>query len=432
SFTPQPSLTPTPDGQQLQLGWQAIEARDPTSASAIAQTIINQDPQAAQAYSLLAAALVLQDQPEEAIINLEHAQALGSEDLETLPWLGRAYLQQIHNSWDPDLIIQRIQDLKTLLFQLEDLDPSHEFVTQNLKYFRMYPSNVADLHNLNMDYTETFFAAMTAIDNEKFETAIENLELVVEQSPDFLMAKALLATSYYIVDDFTRSIELLLEITQVKDNDADIWIILGDDYASIHLPAHAKEAFVQALILDPENTLAIDGLYEITDIYHDWQRQPDEDFGFSFKVPGFTVFYPDVQANDNQYEIGSIAFSPTGNTIASFTWTTPPSGSEIAVNDLEEASQTLMEMFLDDPPDRDPLDMQLPQGFYPYNSIEMYYRFYKSLNPEDGLSYINALYVWRCGDRLFFFHAETQTDDLQISYLVLNPILESVQCEPSH
>lgn len=429
--TPAPTLTPTPDGQQLQLGWEAIEGEDPETAAEIARTILDQDPQAAQAYSLLAAALVLQRQPEEAITHLEQAQDLGLEDADTLSWLGRAYLLQIHNSWDADLVLQRIQDLKTLLYQLEEDNPEHEFVTANRRYFRFRHTDIQDMENLDQDYVESFADSIIALEREEYETAIRNLELIVEQCPDFILGKAILGSAYYFADDYTRSIELLQEVLQSRGNDSYIWIMLGNVYAYISLPVHAKNAFIEALILDVENASARQGLRSITAIYQDWQTTPEENFGFEFRTPPLTIFDMEEQAADNTSDLGVVVFTPSWATLIAFAWTIPDVGTEMATDDLEVVSEEMLDWFINDQPNISQLNMDLPQGYFPYNSVEMYYRCYQMVDSRDGTPFTKCLYVWRCSDRLFFVHTETLSDELYDSFLDVNPILESFQCERS-
>lgn len=150
-----------------------------------------------------------------------------------------------------------------------------------------------------------FGSAYSAFQCEKYETAIQQLEDLIQLDPDYFSAYLLLAECYAMLEDNKKAYSIIKEGMKRDEYEKSFYLFAGKIALKNSLPEEAIEHLQKAIALDPEYMEAIlvlmsifhqrEEFDKIIEIYENLQQ---ENFDWVSLYP----FVADAYAKNEQYE----------------------------------------------------------------------------------------------------------------------------------
>jgi tetratricopeptide (TPR) repeat protein len=426
-----PTLTPSP-GDLLEAGWQAYATADLDAAREIVERVMEQFPEDGEAYVLLGAILVEQGDLIAAIEQLEISRQMGYEDADTVFLLSESYLSrssqiidEIYSTWDYEEILDLIYEARVYLEKEQDLGLGTSERAEAL--YAWFNRPMEDLPATLEEGSPAFTNWQAAIDYEQAgnrSAAIAEMETATINDPENALLYNKISELYAAQENYAAALGNLLAALELNPNLYLLHSDLGFLFSFQFLPLHAREAFITAMLADPENERSEEGLYVLGLTLGSWDSTHFLDYGFRFTLPPDGEFkeMPEMMNNSPEEGIGGYMDS---STVIGLMWM-PISESAHGVN------ASAAEIVSTPPLVYTTLGEVTAIGeplVFEYNTVPITYQPFMLIpGGQEEHATLTIYATWQCGETRFILNQMISQNDPNYLFM-FNPGLESVTCD---
>jgi len=434
--TPTPTSSPV---NPLEAGWKAYKAKKLGPARDIAEKAIAEDGQNAEAWALLANVNKGEEDFGEAITNLEKAIDLGYSDPDAPKELEYLYLIHISFllteadiSWSKDEIISNIVAAKEAANRVSQKDYEFTDFTKFFVYLLTREPQSGFEQGTSQEALDQLTLAEEHFTAEEWEEAIADYQASIDVDEDFAVAYVFMGDAYFSLEDYPNAITYYNKGLSLNDALYQGYSFMGDAYYRISLPLHAKKAFGNALILDPEYQIAVSGLEAVETNYGSWEEKYFNQFGYRLRYPSEGEFTeitdtlgdPKNSSGDVIYKNDALGFHITWMSIRNSDIPQDYDPMQIPLTLLEKIQET------------GEVEALGKTQEFGYNEVQITYQPFSFTAVNEGGAVntdTGVMALWKCNNIVFtldlrFFNIDSREID-PYSILLMNPYLESILCE---
>ena len=432
--TPEPSATPilatpTPSPEEmLAEAWQAFEDNDLDTSREIAEAANDQaksnGEESGEALTLLGLIEIENGKSGTALIHLEKAQEMGYESEELFSAIDSIFsrrvnerVAELYNTFDPDSIQADVHHAQEYLEKLVALDPNKPETVELTQFLLRAPFDPEDHTEADFPVDEIKNLLDIFEDDRDFNPTNTYFEELHDRYPENPIALFVYGVQQLWTDEYDEAIELLSKSVAIEPNYDNSWYYLGITYEWIGLPVHARDAYINCLILNPDNENAYESLAELNNWRGGWEDRSFETVGFTMQHFFNETFTPVGRATSKS----GIMESENFLIFVNITWN--PDGGDQSQENLQQQIVNAM-------------DVELP-GFkstfknFDYGSVPFIYRDY-SYRLLGSSVYADATIAGAfCGDTVYVFDFRFLEDGKEFEEMhYLMPLyLETFSCE---
>ncbi len=420
TLTPLPSLTPTPDAALLASGWVALEQGNLDEAARIAEQVLAQDENAAEAYALAGSVHGLRYEDLEGIADLEQAWKLGYETAEMLDRLAEMYIRARAGDANSEQYQQDLQRAMEIYQRVLELDPDDPTAKDMAEVLSSRVDWGTDISASDPAAVEHFHQAESAYRQGQYDQAIAEYQAAIAIDPDFSQAYLYLGDTYYIQDQFMTATLYFEQAVTINPGLIQGWAFLGDAYDKLGLYEHSEAAYQRALAIYPSYQLALDGIQDVTEVM---AHRVDTDF-----CPYSLLF----AHWDNMELKNSPPFDPPSTQQGSFRIGEDRYLMNLSWQPMTETAdvQELGAMAVDFLQDWGDVDLVGEPQSFRYGAVPMAYQAYNYTPPgHSSPQFVGAQATWMCGQTLLILQIEVSSGDPAVLPAFLFPHLEAFRCK---
>jgi tetratricopeptide (TPR) repeat protein len=425
SPTLHPSATPSPtqDRSILAEAWSALDESDPATAERLAREFLELEPESAEALTVLAASLGALQEYDESLAALDAVDLQSVTDGQTLTSMLFTYVNLARSSFQLTFVLDAVGRAEDVANLLEELAPG--IASRSLPIFLLTAeANLAnDMSAVSEEAFPHYQAAEAYFDEQDYENAIEEYDLALAASPNFMIAQIYKADAYFELGDYAAAIQILDELLVNQPDLIQAWQFLGHSYEMLGLWHRARIAYISALMLDSSDSFTNAAFERLGEKYGQWTNYHITECDFDLMLPPDLILEPislDSQNAPSEMEGGYGLQSPEYSLLFTFIW--QPSAQE---GDPEAFLQETLAGWLSQL-----VGAQLIGEPYPFAYSEDYILLQELSYKPEGASNTNASSqaVWICGSTLYSLQVSVPDVDFDSLHLITNAVLGNVFC----
>ncbi|HSB89566.1 MAG TPA: tetratricopeptide repeat protein [Anaerolineales bacterium] len=423
--TPKPIATASPsvDPSLVDAARRALTQGDLPMAVDLAQAVLEVDPNNSQAALVLSAAQNATGNYSAAIEALLAVEVVKVEDADDLNAMLDAYVALSRATFNEDLIRGAIEGADSVADRLLTVAPDSADFSLGAVLLGSAPNYAVDVSGATEEAIIHFQAAEELYGAGRFDDAATEYEEALSAYPGFSLAAIYLADSYFAKADYASAESLLAKTLQDDPTLIQAWDFLGHTYERMGLWRHSRISYLSALMLDPNDDFAWDGLRRLAESYSAWTTSYFDEFNLTITLPPALVASEILigELGPASRDHGGFSLSPPDHSlIVTFSW--QPLAADKSPSDLVPGMLSDVVGHLPGAEQRTEVD-RFPYATFPLWYVEFLYTPPSQPNPN-----VSFAASWACQGTLFNLQLALPTEDFQPLEILRNKLLDPVTC----
>ena len=435
---PAPTPTPSP-ADSVQEGWETFKSGDLETAEAIANQLIEEDNQFAEARALLGEILFSRGELDEAIFNYDLANKLGYKERDIHKKLAGLYLFLINENIEKMYSTYFYEEIDGLVLETQK---NYWALTRLPEEVKNIPPEISTLIDRNpilafdKDYSEEvvhlYEQGTELMENEQYSEAIDKLTACLEIYPDHLLAQLVLTTAFYETGQLELAFQHLQGMLEQRPDIKYGYIWLLRIYSDLYLPEHARDAYINLqFIPDGDSEEAKELLSDIENLFSTWDTTSFYPYGFGLSFSS-NLNITSIEGD----ELKGTAILGTKSEFGTFNSTSIvwDDKDSMTFKGFSNPYEMIDNLQAQDTELSSSKILNETQEFA-YNRNQIFYRYFTIQIDSLNSDFIGISAAWLCDNTMYTISQLLdvgETEQLKANspvFYYFNPVLESITCD---